>query len=125
MKMKATNQNQTALSATFLAFQLGLNSLSLTELLKKQEILDAYKTAKKMAAASKKSGHKVTATGRDYGPASTTKLTDPMAWRICFGDLKDETTQAIADKYGLSFGQIYSCRGGYTKKNLTAESFAS
>ena len=60
---------------------------------------------------------------RDYGPASENKLNDYMAWRMVYGDLKEETVRNLADDYGYSRAQVYSLRGGYTFKHVTATSF--
>jgi hypothetical protein len=61
---------------------------------------------------------------RDRGPKSERSMTDEDARRVKFGDLKDASHKEAAKKLGLSYGQIYSCRGGYTfnhvKKVATA-----
>lgn len=51
---------------------------------------------------------------RDRGPKSERSMTDEDAARCKFGDLKDSTHKEAAKELGLSYGQIYSCRGGYT-----------
>ena len=51
---------------------------------------------------------------RDRGPKSTRTMTDEDALRVKFGDLKDKGHMAAAKELGLSYGQIYSCRCGYT-----------
>lgn len=51
---------------------------------------------------------------RDRGPKSTRKMTDEDASRIKFGDLKEASHKKAAAELGLSYAQIYSCRGGYT-----------
>jgi hypothetical protein len=51
---------------------------------------------------------------RDRGPKSERSMTDDDAKRVKFGDLKDASHKDAAKKLGLSYGQIYSCRGGYT-----------
>lgn len=58
---------------------------------------------------------------RDYGPASTRKMDDVIAWRIMFGDLKATSVKDIANNFGLSRGQIYSVRGHYTFTHLKAD----
>jgi hypothetical protein len=52
------------------------------------------------------------------GPASTREMTVEDAERVVNGDCKDLSHKAAAEKLGLSYGQIYSCRGGYTFKNV-------
>ncbi len=58
---------------------------------------------------------------RDYGPASTRKMDDEIAWRIMFGDLKAMSVKDISNTYGLSRGQVYSVRGYYTFTHLKAD----
>lgn len=58
---------------------------------------------------------------RDRGPASTREMTEDDARRIILGDLKDVSHKDAAAKLGLSYGQIYSARGGYTFKKLQDE----
>jgi hypothetical protein len=51
---------------------------------------------------------------RNRGPKSTRAMTDEDAQKVKFGGLKDHSHKAAAKALGLSYGQIYSCRGGYT-----------
>jgi len=51
---------------------------------------------------------------RDRGPKSERTMTDQDAFRVKFGNLKDESHKAAAAELGLSYGQVYSARGGYT-----------
>lgn len=51
---------------------------------------------------------------RDRGPKSTRAMTDEDAARVKFGDLADKGHKEAATELGLSYGQIYSARGGYT-----------
>lgn len=48
----------------------------------------------------------------------TKEMTDDHAMRILVGDLKDAKHNEAAKKLGLSYGQIYSCRGEYTFKHI-------
>lgn len=52
------------------------------------------------------------------GPASQREMTIDDAERIINGDLKDASHKKAAEELGLSYGQIYSARGGYTFKNV-------
>lgn len=52
---------------------------------------------------------------------SDREMTDDDARRIMKGDLKDEKHGEAAKKLGLSYGQVYSCRLGYTFKNIHKE----
>jgi aldehyde:ferredoxin oxidoreductase len=64
---------------------------------------------------------------KQRGTASTREMTDDDAKRVLTGDLKDEPHKSAAEKLGLSYGQVYSCRGEYTFKHvlkaLKAEGF--
>jgi hypothetical protein len=52
------------------------------------------------------------------GPASTREMTVEDAEKILTGEHKELSHKIAAEKLGLSYGQIYSCRGGYTFKNI-------
>ena len=43
------------------------------------------------------------------------------AFRVKFGDLKDLKHGKAAEALGLSYGQVFSCRGGYTFKTVTKD----
>ena len=58
---------------------------------------------------------------RDRGPKSTGEMTEEHAFRVKFGDLKDTKHKAAAELLKLSYGQIFSCRGGYTFKQVTKD----
>ena len=51
---------------------------------------------------------------RDRGPKSTRTMTDEDAFKVKFGELKDLSHRKAAKELGLSYGQVYSCRLGYT-----------
>lgn len=53
---------------------------------------------------------------RDRGPASTRSMTEADVDRFVSGDLKDEKTGKVAEMLGLSYGQVYSARNGFTFK---------
>jgi hypothetical protein len=55
---------------------------------------------------------------RDRGPASEREMTEEDAFKIKFGELKSMKHKEAAEKLGLSYGQIYSARGGYTFKQV-------
>lgn len=57
---------------------------------------------------------------RSRGPESTRSMTEDDAKRIMIGDLKDKRIGECAKELGLSYGQIYSARGGYTFKTQYA-----
>lgn len=58
---------------------------------------------------------------RDRGPTSTREMTDDDARRIMLGDLKDSSHKDAAEKLGLSYGQVYSARKGFTFKTIYQE----
>lgn len=58
------------------------------------------------------------------GPKSTREMTEEDARRIILGDLKDKSHKVVAAELGLSYGQVYSARGGYTFKQITEEKLA-
>jgi hypothetical protein len=55
---------------------------------------------------------------RDRGPKSSGEMTEEHAFRVKFGDMKTVAHKAAAEALGLSYGQIFSCRGGYTFKQV-------
>ncbi len=62
---------------------------------------------------------------RDRGPASERAMTRDDAERVINGDLKDFKHKEAAKELGLSYGQIYSARGGYTFKDIKVEKVAA
>lgn len=52
------------------------------------------------------------------GPSSTREMTLEDAERIINGDLKGKSHKVAAEELGLSYGQVYSARGGYTFKGV-------
>ena len=58
---------------------------------------------------------------RDRGPASERTMTEEDALRIQLGDLKDLSHKKAAEELGLSYGQIYSARNGFTFKTAHKE----
>ena len=58
---------------------------------------------------------------RNRGPESTREMTVEDAKRIMLGDLKDKSHKDCATELGLSYGQVYSARGGYTFKEVYKE----
>ena len=59
---------------------------------------------------------------RDRGPRSTRAMTDDDAARVKFGDLAGMGHKEAAAELGLSYGQVYSCRGGYTFTHVVKDS---
>ena len=58
---------------------------------------------------------------RDRGPDSTREMTEDDARRVLLGDLKDVDHKAAANQLGLSYGQVYSARKGFTFKGVYKE----
>lgn len=59
---------------------------------------------------------------RDRGPNSTRTMTEDDARKILLGDLKELKHKEAAEVLGLSYGQIYSARNGFTFKVVYKES---
>ena len=49
------------------------------------------------------------------------EMTDDDARNILTGELKEMKHKEAAAKLGLSYGQVYSCRGEYTFKHIHKE----
>lgn len=58
---------------------------------------------------------------RDRGPKAERTMTDDDARRVIYGDLKDVSHKAAAEALGLSYGQVYSARKGFTFKPIHKE----
>jgi hypothetical protein len=55
------------------------------------------------------------------GPKSEREMTDDDARSIMFGENKDLSHKAAAEKMNLSYAQVYSCRKGFTFKQIHRE----
>lgn len=55
---------------------------------------------------------------KQRGPKTDRAMTDEDAFRVKFGDLKSKNHKEAAEATGLSYGQVFSCRGGYTFKHV-------
>ena len=53
--------------------------------------------------------------------AETKEMTDDDARKIMYGDLAVLKHKDAAEKLGLTYGQVYSCRLGFTFKNIHKE----
>lgn len=58
---------------------------------------------------------------RDRGPKAERTMTDEDARKVIMGELKDVSHKAAAEELGLSYGQIYSARKGFTFKPIHKE----
>lgn len=58
---------------------------------------------------------------RDRGPKAERTMTDDDARKVIFGELKDASHKVAAETLGLSYGQIYSARKGFTFKPIHKE----
>lgn len=56
--------------------------------------------------------------GKARGPKTDRSMTDADAFRVKFGDYKEKNHKDAAAELGLSYGQVFSCRGGYTFKHI-------
>jgi F420-dependent methylenetetrahydromethanopterin dehydrogenase len=61
---------------------------------------------------------------RDRGPTSTREMLEADARACMIGEHKGLSHKDAAKILGLSYGQIYSARGGYTFKGVYAEAEA-
>ena len=60
---------------------------------------------------------------RNYGPKSENGMTELIAWQIMFGDMTAMKVKDIATHFGLSRGQVYSVKGGYTFTSVKQTDF--
>ena len=60
---------------------------------------------------------------RDRGPKSERPMTNQDAWEVMYGPLKGVTHKKAAQQLGLSYGQVYSARGGYTFTAVKPDDF--
>lgn len=58
---------------------------------------------------------------RDRGPESTKTMTEDDAKAILLGEDRGLSHSKAAEKYGLSYGQVYSARKGFTFKPIYKE----
>ena len=58
---------------------------------------------------------------RDRGPESTREMTEDDARRLLLGDLAAKNHKEAAQELGLSYGQVYSARKGFTFKSIYKE----
>ena len=58
---------------------------------------------------------------RDRGPDSTREMTEDDARRLLLGDLAAKNHKDAAQELGLSYGQVYSARKGFTFKGIYKE----
>lgn len=58
---------------------------------------------------------------RDRGPSSTRTMTEEDAANILMGELANTSHKECANILGLSYGQIYSARNGFTFKKVYKE----
>lgn len=63
----------------------------------------------------------VASVSRNRGPASEKVMTEEDARQVMLGDLKGDSHKEAAEKLGLSYGQIYSARKGFTFKTVYKE----
>lgn len=55
---------------------------------------------------------------RNASAATKRNMTDDDALRVLTGDLKDLSHKDAAEKIGLTYAQVYSCRGEFTFKHV-------
>lgn len=57
--------------------------------------------------------------GKETKKSDVVSMTEEMAKRVISGDLEKESHKKAAEILGLTYGQVYSARKGFTFKNLT------
>ena len=82
---------------------------------KYNELLSAFELLAKNQAAP------AAPVSRSRGPASEKVMTEEDARQVMLGDLKGDSHKEAAEKLGLSYGQIYSARKGFTFKPVYKE----
>jgi hypothetical protein len=87
---------------------------TLADLIARIDAFDA--TMKTMAAKIEELEKSSKATNK-----SDQEMTDDHAKRVLIGDCKDMKHNDAAKHLGLSYGQIYSCRGEYTFRHIHKE----
>lgn len=80
-------------------------------------------TNKEMAAAIFELTARVKALEEVKTPTTSTgvEMTDDHARNVLDGECKAMKHKDAAQKLGLTYGQVYSCRGGYTFKGIHKE----
>ena len=96
-----TNAKTPAIKLTIEMFTEALNRI--VDLETRVVVLEEQLAAKRPAAKSENS------------------MTEEHAFRVKFGDLKGLKHGRAAEALGLSYGQVFSCRGGYTFKTVTKD----
>lgn len=56
--------------------------------------------------------------GRNKSAPTKRNMTDADAMRVLQGDMKDLNHKEAAIEMGLTYAQVYSCRGGFTFKHV-------
>jgi len=65
--------------------------------------------------------HRITELEEKRGPKSSREMTEADARRLLVGDMSKIPHRIAAERLGLSYGQVYSCRGGYTFRKIHDE----
>jgi hypothetical protein len=68
--------------------------------------------------ASRVEGLTTKVEGRNRSAPTKRNMTDSDARRVLDGDLKDLKHKEAGEAAGLTYAQVYSCRGGYTFKHV-------
>lgn len=84
-----------------------------TQTVKIEELMELVKSLEARVATLEESSKPKNKSDRE--------MTDDDARRILSGDLKDMKHKEVAEKLGLSYGQVYSCRLEFTFKHIHKE----
>ena len=124
LKENCTMNANTSTSATEVAAPAQeVTTIALLDLNGKLSLKElAEKINELVAAQNKLSTNNVVA--RDRGPKSEKDMSEEDARRVMLGDLKDASHKVAAETLGLSYGQVYSARKGFTFKSIYKEMMA-
>jgi hypothetical protein len=85
-----------------------------------QKELEAWKAEVTLAIQSLNERVEELEGGKSRGPKAERPMTDADAYRVKFGDMNPKLLKhkPAAETLGLSYGQVFSCRNGYTFKHV-------
>lgn len=105
--MDTNTENTTEMNVTLINLEDKLSNKILAE--KINELITLANTTPKSS------------TTRNRGPVSEKVMSEEDARKVMLGDFKDKSHKEAAELLGLSYGQIYSARKGFTFKPVYKE----
>ena len=91
------------------------------ELLNLESKLTVKNVAEKLNEIIEKINSLKVAPVRNRGPKSTREMTEADARDMMIGEHRELSHNAVAKELGLSYGQVYSARKGFTFKSIYRE----